>query len=137
MFSEPCRIKKVFDFSLNTKSSQMNNITDNSKYTFEPDTPKYEKRKLEENPMEYVFKFGKYKGQTIYEIMKTQKGRQYLEWVKNRKTEDGSVSEGLEILKNKIINCFLVYEAYVEKKTKEAKESKEPNAKRAKANKTT
>lgn len=104
-----------------------------TQYEFELDREYKKERQdnLESNdPMEHKMKFGKFKGIPLHEIMKTQSGRRYLNWVSTLEVEDEFKDMQLE-LKIKILECFDIYNDYVqEKKTHEVK--KEKNAKRAK-----
>lgn len=66
----------------------------------------------EQTAMNYRWRYGKYKGLSYGEVMKTEKGRKYMDWFLTQKN-----SEKDPIRSQRIQKCFDVYHEYIKQQT--------------------
>lgn len=86
-------------------------------WRFEPDRPKDEQGQVivdpEQDAMLYVLTFGKHKGETFADLMRTEKGRSYLKWLAAQPCTDLEYAESHQKRASRIAVCFRIYNDYL------------------------
>ena len=88
-------------------------------WNFEPDVTDQKGEVYAEDPMLTVFTFGMFIGQTYGNVMLTQRGRKYMQWLLLQKNDNEQWEEAHQKRKQRIEACFKVYQDYLEKSTSE------------------
>lgn len=71
-----------------------------------------------EDPMGYVLTFGKYKGQMLGQVMYTDEGRRYLQWLALQPNTNEEFAQAHANRQERIAACFLVFDEFVKSQQK-------------------
>ena len=89
-----------------------------SQWRFEPDAPKDEQGHAiippDQDAMSYVLTFGKHKGESFAELMRTEKGRSYLKWLAAQPCTDVEFAGSYQKRASRIAVCFRIYEDWLQ-----------------------
>ena len=85
---------------------------------FEADAPKDEQGHTivdaEQDAMGYVMTFGKHKGKTLADLMRTESGRSYLNWLSIQPCTDLQFEDSYKKRCSRIAICFRIYNDWVQ-----------------------